>query len=111
MVRAAADNDGLCNADWYEGWDDAIQRIDPDHNDPTPVELIEFPKDDPPAHASRPLPPRDATCARPACGHTGADHHHEGAACWATLPRTRNQFGTWGPIAVCQCPGFQAADH
>mgnify|MGYP001088030394 CR=1 FL=1 len=63
------------------------------------------------AYASRALPPRDATCARPGCGHTGADHHHRGTACWANPPRTQDQFGTWGPVAVCQYSAFQAADH
>ena len=42
-VRASADNDGLYNADWREGWDDAIQRIDPAENGPCPTRLIEFP--------------------------------------------------------------------
>lgn len=41
-VRASADNDGLYNADWREGWDDAIERVDPDRNGPTPVQLVEF---------------------------------------------------------------------
>ncbi|MER5694866.1 hypothetical protein ACWDBO_31150 [Streptomyces mirabilis] len=41
-VRASADNDGLYNADWREGWDDAIQRVDPDHNGPCPSALITF---------------------------------------------------------------------
>ncbi|WP_411092286.1 hypothetical protein [Streptomyces sp. 049-1] len=39
-VRAQADNDGLYNADWREGWDDAIQRVDPDQNGPTPSSLV-----------------------------------------------------------------------
>ncbi|MEV5957288.1 hypothetical protein AB0M11_26565 [Streptomyces sp. NPDC051987] len=43
-VRAAADNEGLFNNDWREGWDDVIDRIDPDRdNGPYPVKLIEFP--------------------------------------------------------------------
>lgn len=43
-VRAAADNEGLYNADWREGWDDVIERIDPDRdNGPYPVKLIDFP--------------------------------------------------------------------
>ncbi|WP_033307347.1 hypothetical protein RFN58_06880 [Streptomyces iakyrus] len=42
-VRASADNDGLYNNDWREGWDDAIERVDPDRNGPCPVKLIEFP--------------------------------------------------------------------
>lgn len=39
-VRASADNDGLYNSDWREGWDDAIERVDPDRNGPCPVQLI-----------------------------------------------------------------------
>jgi hypothetical protein len=43
-VRAAADNEGLFNNGWREGWDDVIDRIDPDRdNGPYPVKLIEFP--------------------------------------------------------------------
>lgn len=41
-VRASADNDGLYNADWREGWDDAIERVDPDRNGPCPARLIQF---------------------------------------------------------------------
>lgn len=42
-VRASADNDGLYNADWREGWDDAIERVDPDLCGPSPSALIVFP--------------------------------------------------------------------
>ncbi|WP_439947188.1 hypothetical protein [Streptomyces sp. BBFR109] len=42
-VRASADNDGLYNADWREGWDDAIGRIAPDGNGPCPMSLLVFP--------------------------------------------------------------------
>jgi hypothetical protein len=42
-VRASADNEGLYNNAWREGWDDAIGRVDPDQNGPYPVKLIEFP--------------------------------------------------------------------
>jgi hypothetical protein len=42
VVRASADNDGLYNADWREGWDDAIERIDPDLCGPAPSTLIAF---------------------------------------------------------------------
>lgn len=42
-VRVSADNDGLYNADWREGWDDAIERVDPDLCGPCPSKLIEFP--------------------------------------------------------------------
>lgn len=58
VVRASADNDGLYSADWREGWDDAIERIDPDLNDPCPSTLLvlsapaEDPHDSPPRHDS-----------------------------------------------------------
>lgn len=42
MARASADNDGLYSAAWREGWDDAIERIDPDRNGPCPSKLIRF---------------------------------------------------------------------
>lgn len=42
VVRAAADNEGLHNNDWREGWDDFRDRVDPDQNGPYPVKLIEF---------------------------------------------------------------------
>lgn len=46
VVRAAADNEGLYNNDWREGWDDVIDRIDPDRgNGPYPVKLIELPEE------------------------------------------------------------------
>ncbi|GAP46940.1 hypothetical protein [Streptomyces azureus] len=41
-VRASADSEGLYNANWREGWDDAISRVDPDQNGPTPSTLITF---------------------------------------------------------------------
>jgi hypothetical protein len=41
-VRASADNDGLYNADWREGWDDAIERVDPDLCGPAPSKLIDL---------------------------------------------------------------------
>ncbi|MFF7485580.1 hypothetical protein ACFZBC_08790 [Streptomyces luteogriseus] len=41
-VRASADNDGLYNADWREGWDDAIERVDPELCGPSPSVLVEF---------------------------------------------------------------------
>lgn len=62
-----------------------------------------------PAYVSRPLPPRDAVCTRPACGHSGADHHHGDTKCWAHLPRTRDEFGAWSGINICPCSAFQAA--
>ena len=103
-VRAAADNEGLHNTEWREGWDDVIDRIDPDRNDPYPVKLIDFPNPDDTAYVSHTLPPRDATCTRPGCGHTGADHHHGDTKCWAHLPK---QLGD--PVTICDCPGFQPA--
>jgi hypothetical protein len=40
VVRRQADNEGLNNAAWREGWDDAIDRIDPDRTgDPYPSVL------------------------------------------------------------------------
>jgi hypothetical protein len=107
-IRAAADNEGLYNADWREGWDDVIDRIDPDRNGPCPAKLIEFPSQQE-AYVSHQLPPRDAVCARPDCGHTGADHHHGDTKCWAHLPRTRDEFGAWSGTRICECPGFQPA--
>lgn len=108
IVRAAADNEGLYSADWREGWDDAIERVDPDRNGPCPTKLIDFP-DRQEAYVSRQLPPRDAVCARPDCGHTGVDHHHGDTKCWAHLPRTRDEFGAWSGIQICRCHGFQDA--
>ncbi|MFI0233088.1 hypothetical protein [Streptomyces sp. NPDC017086] len=62
-------------------------------------------------YVSRPLPPRDAVCARPGCGHTGADHHHEGAKCWGAGPRTRQRNGAWSAVPVCRCSGFVTTSH
>jgi hypothetical protein len=107
-VRAAADNEGLYNNDWREGWDDYRDRVDPDQNAPYPVKLIAFP-DEQEVHVSRPLPPRDATCARPDCGHSGADHHHGDTKCWAHLPRTRDESGAWSGIQICACSAFRGA--
>jgi hypothetical protein len=61
------------------------------------------------AYSSRILPPRDATCARAECSHSGANHHHGDTKCWAHLPRTRDEFGALSPITICGCPGFQTA--
>ena len=106
-VRAAADNEGLYNNDWREGWDDVIDRIDPDRDNGTyPVKLIEF-SDAEPQYVSSPLPPRDATCANPECGHSGADHHHGDTKCWANLPRTRQRNGAWSAVPICPCAAFQ----
>jgi hypothetical protein len=58
-------------------------------------------EDQPTAYVSRPLPARDALCG--GCGHTGADHHHAGSACWAYLPKRLGD-----PIAICPCAGFVA---
>lgn len=60
-------------------------------------------------YASRQLPPRDAVCAQPGCGHSGADHHHGDTKCWANLPRTRQRNGAWSAVPICDCPGFQSA--
>lgn len=67
-------------------------------------------RDDEPAapYISRPLPPRDAVCARPGCGHTGVDHHHGDTKCWANLPRTRQRNGAWSAVSICGCSGFVA---
>lgn len=43
VVRVAADNEGLYNSDWREGWDDFQDRVNPDQNGPYPVKLVEFP--------------------------------------------------------------------
>lgn len=43
VVRAAADNEGLYNNDWREGWDDFRDRVAPNQNAPYPVKLIDFP--------------------------------------------------------------------
>jgi hypothetical protein len=59
-------------------------------------------------YVSRQLPPRDAVCARPGCGHSGADHHHGDTKCWAHLPRVRNADLTWSSISICECSGFVA---
>jgi hypothetical protein len=64
------------------------------------------------APVSRPMPPRDAECAR--CGHAGAEHQHAGTGCWATGERERRADGTLGPVRLCDCPEFvpvgEAAD-
>jgi hypothetical protein len=60
-----------------------------------------------PASKARPLPPRDALCV---CGHTGLDHHHNNAKCWAYLPRTLEANGTIGPIQICDCSAFVAGE-
>lgn len=39
-VRAQADNEGLYNADWREGWDDFFDRINPEQNGPSPAALV-----------------------------------------------------------------------
>lgn len=62
-----------------------------------------------PAYVSRALPPRDAACTRPGCGHSGADHHHGDTKCWANLPRTRQRNGAWSAVPICDCAAFQPA--
>lgn len=39
-VRAQADNEGLYNGDWREGWDDFFDRINPESNGPSPSILF-----------------------------------------------------------------------
>ncbi|MDX3532475.1 hypothetical protein P1P75_40310 [Streptomyces sp. ID05-39B] len=71
--------------------------------------LIEAARTPEPAYTSNPLPPRDAICVRPGCGHTGEDHHHGDTKCWANLPRTRQPNGTWSAVPICYCDAFQAS--
>lgn len=52
-------------------------------------------------YVSHPLPPHDAVCARPGCGHRGEAHHHEGATCWAHLPKQAVE-----PLNICKCDEF-----
>ncbi|MEU4348268.1 hypothetical protein [Streptomyces sp. NPDC023838] len=52
-----------------------------------------------------PFPPRGARCA---CGHSGADHHHAGTACWGELSRLRAADGTVGPVRLCDCTAFES---
>jgi hypothetical protein len=72
-VRAAADSEGLYNADWREGWDDAIQRVNPDQNGPTPVRLIALTDDAPAPAAPEPTCPAEVDRCMPhqryGCGH------------------------------------------
>jgi hypothetical protein len=56
------------------------------------------------SYVSRSLPPRDAVCARPGCGHTGAEHHHGDTRCWAHLAKAHGD-----PNRLCVCAGFVAA--
>lgn len=86
--------------------DKGVTRIDTD----LIAEALGLDETDTAPYVSRPLPPRDAVCARPGCGHSGADHHHGDTKCWAHLPRTRDEFGVMSPVRVCECPGFLAAD-
>lgn len=55
------------------------------------------------APLSTPLPGRGETCE---CGHSGADHHHAGTACWAHLPRTRMADRAFDAIRLCDCRKF-----
>ncbi|WP_393075083.1 hypothetical protein [Streptomyces sp. LN704] len=79
-----------------EALDDAVQALRAKQEEPAPM------------YVSRLLPPRDAVCARPGCGHLGEDHHHGDTKCWANLPRTRQRNGTWSAVPVCFCEGFVA---
>ncbi|MFJ4681990.1 hypothetical protein [Streptomyces sp. NPDC088789] len=78
---------------WSVVWDRAAERWAVAGYDDEPAE----------APVSRPFPPRDAVCARSGCGHSGEEHHHGGAKCWARLPKHG------GPVAVCGCSGFVGA--
>ncbi len=49
------------------------------------------------------LPAEQAMCR---CGHTGADHHHAGRSCGATLPRRQSPGAPWGPLEPCTCREF-----
>ncbi len=71
---------------------------------PCPTARLAGAKDcDPPSYVSRPLPPRDAVCARPGCGHPGVEHHHGDTRCWARLPKPLG-----APVTNCDCTGFVA---
>lgn len=59
-----------------------------------------------PPYVSMLLPARDAVCARPGCGHSGADHHHGDTKCWAHLPKGHGE-----PITICSCASFVDAPH
>lgn len=77
MVRAAADNEGHFNNDWREGWDDVIDRIDPDRNGPYPAQLITF------AEVGRPCAecPETTEAGRAYCStrcRNAADQHENG---------------------------------
>lgn len=97
-IRAAADNEGLYNADWREGWDDVIDRIAPDHNGPCPVKLIEFPAVPLPVVPDAPVGQRSPVylstpCARPDCEHT---------LNWHT-----GEHGCIARGGACACSAFQ----
>ncbi|MFG3170632.1 hypothetical protein [Streptomyces sp. NPDC048200] len=74
-----------------EALDDAVKALRASKDQPAPM------------YVSRPLPPRDAVCAKPECGHSGLHHRHADTACWARLPK---QGG--GPIRLCMCTSFVA---
>jgi hypothetical protein len=57
-----------------------------------------------------PLPPRDAVCSRPDCGHAGGEHQHAGTGCWANGERERRADGTLGPVKLCGCEAFMPAE-
>jgi hypothetical protein len=66
------------------------------------VQALRAKQDEPAApYVSRLLPPRDAVCARPECGHSGEEHHHGDTKCWAHLPKKHGD-----PITICGCSGF-----
>ena len=72
-----------------EALDDAVQALRADRDEPAAP------------YVSRLLPPRDAVCARPECGHSGEEHHHGDTKCWAHLPKKHGD-----PITICGCSGF-----
>ncbi|TGZ14681.1 hypothetical protein DV517_61640 [Streptomyces sp. S816] len=73
------------------------------------VQELRARRDEGASHVSRPLPPRDAVCARPGCGHSGESHHRGDTKCWAILPRTRQRDGVWSAVRICDCSGFVAS--
>lgn len=84
----------LASATEHEPQDAAIARIH---------ELIASYREAAAPYKSRPLPPRDAVCARPGCGHPGVEHHHGDTRCWARLPKPLG-----APVTNCDCTSFVA---
>lgn len=84
--------------------DKGVTRLDTD----LIAEALGLDEADGAPYVSRTLPSPDAICARSGCGHVGDEHHTK---CWARLPRTRDEFGVMGPVTICKCTGFLAADE